>query len=147
MIRLAMPLVSLALSVGFLFFTLNMTKSRVGDPNGPLYFPAVVGIFLLIMSIIYFIQEWKKRSEAMEELRGLVQGRTPLLIVSSLVLIFIYAFLFERIGFLFSTIIFLGGLLFVVNGREKWLQNLLISVIFSIITWYSFAELLNVSLP
>ncbi|SEQ41964.1 putative tricarboxylic transport membrane protein [Piscibacillus halophilus] len=147
MVRLAMPLFFIITSIVYLILTFDLTKSRTGDPNAPLYFPAIIGIFLLIMGIIYFFQEWKKRSEAVEEFKGLIQGRTPVLIISSLVLIFIYTFLFERIGFLFSTMIFLGGLLFVVNGIQKWLQNILISVIFSFVTWYSFSELLNVSLP
>ncbi|GGB48688.1 tripartite tricarboxylate transporter TctB family protein [Virgibacillus dakarensis] len=147
MLRLITPLFFIFAGVIYVVFTFNLPQAKIGDPNGPLYFPAVIGIFLLLMSIVYLFQEWKKRGEKMEKVRQLFTGRTPFLIIASLVLIFIYTFLFERIGFLYSTIIFLTGLLFVVNGRKQWIKNILIAVIFSFITWYSFAELLNVSLP
>jgi len=77
----------------------------------------------------------------------LVANRTPFLIISTLVLAIIYAFVFEKIGFLISTILFLGGLLFVINGRKKWVTNIVISFVFSFTAWYAFSQLLKVSLP
>ncbi|WP_040982504.1 tripartite tricarboxylate transporter TctB family protein [Oceanobacillus jeddahense] len=147
MARLITPLFFLVLGIIYLIMTFNLTKARVGDENGPLYFPILIGGLLVLFSLIYFIQEWRQRSEKFEELKGLFTGRAPFLIVSTLVLIFIYTFLFERIGFLISTMLFLTGLLFVINGKQAWFKNILIAVIFSIISWYSFSELLNVSLP
>lgn len=77
----------------------------------------------------------------------LVANRTSFLIISTLILAIIYAFVFEKIGFLISTILFLGALLFVLNGRKKWVTNIVVSVIFSISAWYVFSQLLHVSLP
>ncbi|GAB3055123.1 tripartite tricarboxylate transporter TctB family protein [Virgibacillus ainsalahensis] len=147
MARLITPVFFLGIGIVYLLLTSNLTRSRVGDPNGPLYFPLLVGAVLVLFSIIYFVQEWRQRDEKFEQLKALFTGRAPFLIVSTLVLIFVYTFLFERIGFLISTIIFLTGLLFVINGRKPWIKNILISVIFSFVSWYSFSELLNVSLP
>ncbi|WP_181347211.1 tripartite tricarboxylate transporter TctB family protein [Thalassobacillus sp. CUG 92003] len=147
MIRLLMPVFFILLAVAYLVFTFQLPESQIGNPNGPRYFPALIGFFLLLISIIYCIQEWKQRKEELEEVKQLFTGRTPYLIGSTLVLILIYTFLFERIGFLYSTILFLGGLLFVVNGRKKWLINIVVAVIFSFVSWYSFSELLQVSLP
>ncbi|WP_099159603.1 tripartite tricarboxylate transporter TctB family protein [Virgibacillus ndiopensis] len=147
MLRLITPIIFIIFGGIYLILTFNMTRAKIGDPNAPLYFPALIGIFLVIISIVYFVQEWKQRKETVEEVKQLFKGRTPFLIIASLVLIFIYSFLFERIGFLYSTILFLTGLLFVVNGRKQWIKNILIAVIFSFVAWYSFAELLDVSLP
>lgn len=147
MARLITPMFFLGVGIVYLILTFNLTRSRVGDPNGPLYFPLLIGALLVVFSLIYFIQEWKQRSEKFEQLKELFIGRAPFLIVSTLVLIFVYTFLFERIGFLFSTIIFLTGLLFIVNGKKPWIKNILIAIIFSFVSWYSFSELLNVSLP
>ncbi|GAA0438693.1 tripartite tricarboxylate transporter TctB family protein [Lentibacillus halophilus] len=147
MFRLIMPVFLIVLSIGYLILTFNMDQAKVGNPNAPMYFPAMIGFFLLIISIIYLVQEWKKRGEIIEEVKELVSGRTPVLIGVTVVLIFIYTFLFERIGFLYSTTLFLGALLFLVNGRKHWLQNIIVAVVFSFLSWYSFAELLNVSLP
>ncbi|WP_439709897.1 hypothetical protein [Staphylococcus equorum] len=42
---------------------------------------------------------------------------------------------------------FLGVIMFLINGYKRWLQNILVTVIFSGIAWYTLAQLLNVSLP
>ncbi|MGJ5708507.1 tripartite tricarboxylate transporter TctB family protein, partial [Staphylococcus equorum] len=73
--------------------------------------------------------------------------KTFIRIVLTIVLTVIYALIFERLGFLISTIIFLGAIMFLINGYKRWLQNILVTVIFSGIAWYTFAQLLNVSLP
>lgn len=147
MFRLIMPVFLIVLSITYLIFTFNIDKAQVGNPNAPMYFPMLIGFFLLVMSIIYLVQEWKRRAEVIEEVKELFTGRTPKLIGVTIVLIFIYTLLFERIGFLYSTILFLGALLFLVNGRKHWLQNIIVAVVFSFLSWYSFSELLNVSLP
>jgi len=147
MYRLVTPLFFLAVGIGFLVATLNLPKARLGDPNAPLYFPAMITILLILLSVIYFFQEFKHRKEEFKELKILLSGRMPFLIISTIVMSFIYTFLFERIGFLFSTMVFLGGLLFIINGTKKWLVNILVAVLFSGIAWYSFGILLKVSLP
>ncbi|QKY68433.1 tripartite tricarboxylate transporter TctB family protein [Lentibacillus sp. CBA3610] len=147
MARLVVPSICIVAGIIYLVLTFNLTRSNVGDPNGPLYFPILIGVVLMVFSIVYFLQEWKKRGEKFEEFKALFIGRTPFLIVSTLIMIFVYTILFERIGFLFSTMIFLSGLLFIVNGRKSWIKNIVIAVLFSVVAWYSFSELLNVSLP
>ncbi|PSL36254.1 putative tricarboxylic transport membrane protein [Planomicrobium soli] len=147
MYRLILPLIFFLLGAGFLISTFNLPKARLGDPYGPIYFPAILGVLLVVLSIIYFIEEWKQRGDKFPELELLLKGRTPFLLISTLVISLIYAFLFERVGFLISTIFFLGGLLFLINGRKKWMTNIIVAVSFSVITWYSFAVLLKVSLP
>ncbi|GAB4074928.1 hypothetical protein GCM10028778_24310 [Barrientosiimonas marina] len=147
MFRLIMPVFLIVLSTSYLILTFNMDKAQVGNPDAPRYFPMIIGFFLLVMSVIYLVQEWRRRREIIEDVKELSSGRTPKLIGVTIVLILIYTFLFERIGFLYSTILFLGALLFLVNGRKHWLQNIIVAVVFSFLSWYSFAQLLNVSLP
>src|SRR5690625_277853 len=147
MARLITPLFFLAFGLFYIVITFRLPDSMTGDPNAPIYFSGVLGISMILLSSLYLVQEWKLRKEAFTVFRQLLQGRTPYLIVFSLIFILIYSFLFERIGFLYSTIIFLSALLFLINGKRKWLQNILVAVIFSFVTWYSFAELLQVSLP
>lgn len=146
MARLMMPVFFITLSAVYLILTFGLTRSKVGDPNGPLYFPALIGIVLLVLSVIYFVQEWKKRAEEVAEFKPL-RGNVLILIVATLLLSLLYTLLFERIGYLISTILFLGSLLFIVNGPKKWLQNVVIAVIFSFVSWFSFAKLLSISLP
>jgi len=145
--RIVMPLFFMLIGLVAFIGSLNLPKAKLGDPNGPIYFPALISGFLFIISTIYFITELRKKYKENKDLQMLVANRTPFLIISTLVLAIIYAFVFEKIGFLISTILFLGGLLFVINGRKKWVTNIVISFVFSFTAWYAFSQLLKVSLP
>lgn len=125
---------------------MNLPKANLGNPNGPLYFPIGLSVFMLIFSIFYFFQEWKSISAHNEDIKLLLKGRTPKLIGLTVLYGGIYALIFERLGFLFSTILFLGALLFTVNGR-KIVVNLIVAISFSFLSWYAFSVLLGVSLP
>ena len=59
----------------------------------------------------------------------------------------IYAVLFDKLGYVISTILFLEGVLWVFNGSARWKQNTLVSVIFSVVVYVLFFKLLNVYLP
>jgi putative tricarboxylic transport membrane protein len=135
------------ISIFYFIYTINLPKAKLGDPNAPMYFPLIISIFLFIMSVIYFIKELLKNYPKKEEVKLLFKGRAPVLIISTLIISLIYAFIFERIGYLASTILYMLAILFIVNGRNKWLVNLSVAVLFSVGSWYVFYHLLDVSLP
>ncbi|QDP39949.1 tripartite tricarboxylate transporter TctB family protein [Radiobacillus deserti] len=145
--KLAMPTLLLVLGCSFLIASFQIEKSNLGNPNGPLYFPIGLSILLLLFSFMYLAQEWKKREEDHKVISQLLTGRTPKLIGLTILLGVGYSLLFERVGFLISTFLFLGTLLFVLNGKKKWMTNIIVAVCFSFFSWYAFSELLGVSLP
>lgn len=145
--RLIVPSVCILISIFYFIYTINLPKAKLGDPNAPMYFPLIISIFLFIMSVIYFIKELLKNYPKKEEVKLLFKGRAPVLIISTLIISLIYAFIFERIGYLASTILYMLAILFIVNGRNKWLVNLSVAVLFSVGSWYVFYHLLDVSLP
>ncbi|MDS9472615.1 tripartite tricarboxylate transporter TctB family protein [Sporosarcina pasteurii] len=147
MLRFATPIFFMIVGFIYLIATLNLPKARLGDPNGPMYFPIIIAVLIIVSSAVYFFQEWKLRKEEFKEFQLIKEGRAPLYLIATIVLMLIYTFLFERIGFLYATMLFLGGLMFLLNGRKRWIYNIIIAVAFSFITWYAFAELLQVSLP
>ncbi|WP_282173724.1 tripartite tricarboxylate transporter TctB family protein [Cytobacillus firmus] len=146
-VKIGMPVLMIIIASVFLISSFAIPKANLGNPNGPLYFPVGLSIFMLVLSVIYLFNELKTLHEQNEKIQGLFQGRTLKLIGVTIVLGVIYAFIFEPFGFLASTIIFLGCLLFYVNGWKKWKANIIVTVTFSFITWYGFSELLGVSLP
>lgn len=146
-IKMGMPIFFILLSCLFLVGSFNLPKANLGNPNGPLYFPIGLSCLLLIFSILYLFQEVKILNKENKKITLLLAGRTPKLIVLTVLLGVGYAFIFEIIGFLFSTVIFLGALLFVVNGKQKWKVNVIVTVCFSFLSWYAFSVLLGVSLP
>ena len=58
-----------------------------------------------------------------------------------------YAAAFNRFGFIVSTLLFLGGMLFLVNGRKAWLTNIAVSAAFTFGAWGLFEKLLMINLP
>ncbi|WP_226530395.1 tripartite tricarboxylate transporter TctB family protein [Metabacillus niabensis] len=146
-IKMGMPIFLILLSFLFLIGSFNLPKANLGNPNGPLYFPIGLSCLLLIFSILYLFQELKILNKENKKITLMLAGRTPKLIGLTVLLGVGYAFIFEMIGFLFSTVLFLGALLFVVNGKQKWKVNVIVTVCFSFLSWYAFSVLLGVSLP
>ncbi|PMC33933.1 tripartite tricarboxylate transporter TctB family protein [Bacillus sp. UMB0899] len=146
-IKMGMPIFLILLSCLFLAGSFNLPKANLGNPNGPLYFPIGLSCLLLIFSILYLFQELKTVNKENKKITLMLAGRTPKLIGLTVLLGVGYAFIFEVIGFLFSTVLFLGALLFVVNGKQKWKVNVIVTVCFSFLSWYAFSVLLGVSLP
>lgn len=146
-IKMGMPIFLILLGVVFLIGSFNLPKANLGNPNGPLYFPIGLSFLLLIFSVLYLFQELKTLNKENKKITQMLSGRTPRLIGLTVLLGVGYAFIFEIIGFLFSTVLFLGALLFVVNGKQKWKVNLIVTVCFSFLSWYAFSVLLGVSLP
>lgn len=147
MVRYITPILSTIFGIIMLISAFNLPKSNLGNPNGPMYFPLMIAIILILSGIVYFFQEFKARGNDFPDFRAIRLGKSPIYLLVSLILMLIYTFLFERIGFLFSTILFLSGLLFLLNGRKKWMTNIIVAVAFSFVTWYAFGTLLQVSLP
>lgn len=146
-VKIGMPVVMILISGIFLISSFAIPKATLGNPNGPLYFPIGLSILMLVLSVVYLFNELKTLNEQNEKIQALFQGRTMKLIGVTIALGVVYSFIFERAGFLVSTMIFLGCLIFYVNGVKKWLVNIVVTVVFSFITWYGFSELLGVSLP
>ncbi|QTN01585.1 tripartite tricarboxylate transporter TctB family protein [Sediminibacillus dalangtanensis] len=146
-IKLGVPIFLIVFSGLFFISSLQLPKANLGNPNAPLYFPAGISILMLLLSVVYLFQELKHAAKDNKEIRQLFSGRTPKLIAATIGLGGCYALVFDQIGFLLSTAFFLGGLLFFINGRKKWLINCIVAVSFSFLTWYAFSQLLGVSLP
>ncbi|UOR13545.1 tripartite tricarboxylate transporter TctB family protein [Halobacillus amylolyticus] len=146
-IKMSIPVLLILFSIIFLIASFNLPKANLGNPNAPMYFPAGLSIIMLIFSVIYFFQELKNIHKENQYIRQILSGRTPKLIGFTLLFGAVYAFIFNPLGFLLSTIIYLGALLFYINGSNKWLVNIIVTISFSFISWYAFSELLGVSLP
>ena len=146
-VKIGMPVAMMIISLTFLISAFSIPRATLGNPNGPLYFPIGLSMMMFVLSIIYLFNELRTLNEENKKIKELFEGRVMKLIGVTIALGIVYALIFETAGFLISTMIFLGALLFYVNGVKKWLVNLIVTFAFSFITWYGFSELLGVSLP
>ena len=138
-------LFSIFFSVSYTVAAWMLPSAPIGDPMAPNYFPLVVGILAALFSAALIMRGVRKKD-------AVKKGRAPdaghwFLIGGLICCCLGYAVILERIGFLSSTILFLGAMLFLVNGVKGWKANILTAVGFSAGVWYVFEKLFMISLP
>jgi putative tricarboxylic transport membrane protein len=115
---------------------------------GPQIFPYLVSGFVIFISLGLFIQIFRGNLGVPEGTEfGEVVEKTDfksLAMVAGSMLT--YPLLIERAGFIIATIVAFFGVAY-AYGAKNLLKNLLISIIFSLIVYFSFSKGLNVGLP
>lgn len=136
--------------IGFVYTlsTFLLPQARIGVPYEPKIFPAILGISLLVLGTVLVVQEIRLLAKA----KGPVTkvsfiGEEQKNILFTLLNGLLYALLFDRIGYVFATFIFLNIQLFIFRGKKTWKSTLLISLIFSVVAFILFNTLMGVYLP
>jgi putative tricarboxylic transport membrane protein len=102
------------------------------------------GIMLGILTIMMLIQNiWLDKADRAEEKKEKTHWRT---VVLALVSLFICILIFERVGFIISTTLFVG-FLFKGIEREGWFVTILASLLMTFASYYIFKVLLQAELP
>ena len=126
----------------------------ISDPIGPRGLPSVIGVFLLLAGVSLAILRLRAWSPAVGNLVP-TEGREDdepgtessfgrvAVIVGICVA---YAIAVGPIGFILSTTLLMGGLLFVMQVRPWW-KSLIGGAIASVLCYVIFAVLLSVRLP
>ncbi len=150
-LSMVMSLVVTMIGVVYTASTLMLPAARIGNPTEPKVFPLMLGIALLILGTILIVQEIKRLPKTDEEKAkakatlsfGDAEKRIALTLLNGI----IYALLFNRAGYVFSTIIFLEAELTIFRGFRKWANSLIISVSFALIAYLLFDIGLGIYLP
>jgi len=124
--------------------SLVLPKASIGNPWAPIYFPVSLGILMVgfgAMLLLKGLKQKKGRSILIFPREALI------LIAGTLVICSVYIFLFERIGFIPSTMIFMASVLTFINEFKKWKINLAVAVSFTLLIWYVFEKLFYINLP
>lgn len=138
-------LFSAVFSIAYLTAAWTLPDASIGDPMAPKYFPLVVGALALIFSIA-LLARGKNRGPA--KAKGKAPDKGHWILIGGLIICcLVYAAILERVGFLISTPLFLGAMLFLVNGVKGWKANVLTALGFSFGIWYVFDKLFMISLP
>ena len=127
-----------------------LPRAAIGKPLAPLVFPLGLGSLMILFGALQII-----RSVRVGEFAGFgaMKGQKPTVSYSAKIIAFtcvvaiIYALLFQRIGYVFSTIFFLGSMLFAINGVARWKTNLAVAIVFSLSVYILFSKLLGLILP
>ncbi|MGA7278847.1 MAG: tripartite tricarboxylate transporter TctB family protein, partial [Desulfocapsaceae bacterium] len=130
-------------------------KDPKGGPAdvGAAFFPFWVCVFIQILTVIIFIQSLRNNDKSSpSEVSG---ARRFLLLTGILLLLFLYIFIMDSIGFIISSILFLVAvhqlLILFETGKLSPLKGLGFSVLFfsavSIILYFMFNTVFRLALP
>ena len=138
----------LVLAAVYFYATAQIPSLEIGDPLGPKAFPRLLGIGLLVTAGMLFMEMWKaKKAGEPKDGGGEPEDYHHYLIVGAAVLwTSVYFAVFEWLGYIFSTAVYLIVLTAYFN-RGKWTANILTSVLFGIGGYVMFSKVLDVNLP
>ena len=126
-----------------------LPKSKVMD-IGPEFMPIIIGVLMLILSIILFVQSIKKFKAVSEECKDFKDDSEYKRV--SLLLCIAYVFLLAPLGFIVSTLLYLGFQIYVLapdNKRTKKdvIAYIVIDVIFTLVVFLLFRYGFTIVLP
>lgn len=138
----------LILGLVVLYDTSKMLVPPGSGTVGPQIFPYLVSGFIVLISLGLFLQVFRGNLGVPEGTEfGEVVEKTDLkslaMVAGSMLT---YPLLIERAGFIIATSVVFFGVAF-AYGAKNLLKNLIISIVFSLIVYFTFSKGLNVGLP
>lgn len=147
-INLVSSIITIAVGLTYMVMALNFPNATVGRPLEPKIFPVILGIAMTILGFALLIDELIKNSKSKDkETIKLSFGNNGKKIAITVINAIAYALLFNILGYVLSTIIFLEVELLIFGGLKSWKISTIVSVIFSIIAFLIFNTLLGLYLP
>jgi putative tricarboxylic transport membrane protein len=138
------------LLIGLIYtiMALQLADASIGRPHTPKIFPTALGVLLIGLSVALLVKDMRQKADPEQtpaKTRFDVENMKQIGLTA--VIAFLYAILFNRVGYVLATILFLEGILAVFNGVARWKQNTIVAVVFSLVVYGLFFKLLNVYLP
>src|SRR5262245_21851738 len=115
--------VTVVIAVVYLYATTLIPSLEIGDPLGPKAFPRLLGVILLLAAVMLGYEIWGKKARAPEVPASELFNPAIILILAGVVAwTAAYYAVFDPLGFVISTTVYLLGLMAWFN-RGKWLTN------------------------
>ncbi len=137
----------IVLTAVYFYATQQIPSLEIGDPLGPKAFPRLLGIGMLLTAGLLFVEMWRAaKIKAPQVEKSQAEDRGHFWIVAGVtVWTAVYLALFEPLGYVITTAVYLVVLTAYFN-RDKWVANILTSVLFSVLSYVMFQSL-GVTLP
>ncbi len=143
-------LVAVIFGLLYIYSIYTTPRANFGDPLDPLYFPYGIAFLFIFLGIILMIKG--RVQPSIEAIKSIinedgVKKRDRRRVLYTCLISIAYALVFEHLGYVLSTTIFMLAVLFLTNGVKKWKTNLSIALVFSLVIYILFSKLLGISLP
>ncbi len=132
----------------YLYGTLKLPLLKSSDPMGPRAFPALLGIALAFGAMLLLIETIRARAQAdkKEKKPQEEKQKHAAMLWAVVAWTIVFLFLFEPLGYIVSTTIYILPLMIFFNPK-KWWANGITSVLFPIGVYILFVKFLGVMLP
>ena len=121
--------------------TQRLPSLEIGDPLGPKAFPRLLVGALIITVIMLLLEILRARKTAPAAASQSPADYTAYTVVAgAAVWTFLYFLVFERLGYVIATMIYLMALMAYFN-RGKWIANVVTSVLFCLVSYWMFKTL------
>lgn len=132
----------------YLFAAEQLPSLTIGDPLGPRAFPRLLGAGLIIVATLLAVEMLRARKRAPAEAPQRESGapRAYAIVASAALWTFAYILVFERLGYVAATTVYVFALTAYFN-RGRWVVNTLTSVLFCLASYFLFTRILGVTLP
>lgn len=135
----------------YFYATEKLPSLEIGDPLGPKAFPRLLTIALLITAVVLLVEILRARAKSVQPAASAkpvqpaasadpADRRVYLIIAGVVVWTIGYFLIFERLGFMIATSIYLLGLTSYFH-RGKWMSNVLSSFGFAVGSYFLFKVL------
>lgn len=130
----------------YLFGTTRVPVFDAGDQVGPRAFPYLIAAVMIGCGLALVVKDLRS-ADRVRFSWGFVSDRTIWLkILATMAAGIVYGLVLEDLGYLVATFLFMIVVSSLINvGRH--VQNLVIAVVFSVVTFVAFALILKLSLP
>ena len=138
---------TIIIAVVYLYATTLIPSLEIGDPLGPKAFPRLLGICLLIAAGLLALEMWRDhKAKVPPPAEGeLAPWRHIGVIAAVTVWTGIYYLVFEKLGYVVATSIYLLALMAWFH-RGKWVSNVITTLLFAGLSYWMFVKL-DVRLP
>lgn len=137
---------AVALGALYLFGTTQVPVFNAGDQVGPRAFPYLVSFVVICCGLALVVKDMRSAKRTPFSWRFAADRAIWLKILATMAAGIIYGLILDDLGYLIATFLFMIVVSELINvGRH--MQNLVIAVVFSVVTFVSFALILKLSLP
>ncbi|HOO89072.1 MAG TPA: tripartite tricarboxylate transporter TctB family protein [Synergistales bacterium] len=139
-------LLSLVLGAIYFFTATQFPEVTAGDRTGPKLFPLIIGSVAMIAGGLLCVLDRRSGKGQPIEWNFVADRAVWSKILVIMLLGISYGLVLDSWGYLVATTVFMFCITLLIN-RRHFLQNLLISIFFPVVTYAAFAVALQLSLP
>ncbi|HNZ93936.1 MAG TPA: tripartite tricarboxylate transporter TctB family protein [Rectinema sp.] len=140
-------IISIVLGLVYSITALRLPRMAMGDRLGPKIFPYFVGIVTIITGIALILQDRDPEKRSKKAEFGFKEHKNLWLNIVILTIAgILYGFFIDELGYMIATALFIFSVSMLIN-KGKLVQNIVIAVLFSVVTYFVFGVALKLSLP